>query len=99
MGKDSSDSLIPLFPFVFVAQSASIVSDLKSEQRDLINLKQLASSIAKWDAECKELTQEISDIDMNLSLTGSTRTAKIVEADLARIAGEMWVPFFRLSLT
>jgi uncharacterized protein YlxW (UPF0749 family) len=77
-------------------QAAATVDALKAEQRDLVQLKNLAASIAKADKDCNELRQDIKDLEANLASTGSNRTAIQVEEELAQLASDMFVPSLSL---
>ncbi|CAL1713176.1 unnamed protein product [Somion occarium] len=93
---------IPGFEAKFKAQEAKIPSlsetaekalhqlnEVEQELKEITNLKQHASMVAKTQTEIDELKRSIASLESELSATGSTRTADDVQLELGRLSDEM----------
>jgi DNA repair protein RAD50 len=61
------------------------LNDLKRELKDILTLKQHASTVSRLQKELERLKHEITSIEDELSGTGSTKTADDVQAELDAI--------------
>jgi hypothetical protein len=64
---------------------------LKSEHRELVSLKSVAITITRAHKDSVVLARDVSDLEATLAATGSMRTAKDVEVELAKISSDMYV--------
>lgn len=65
------------------------LNEVEQEIKDLANLKQQATIIAKTQIEIEELKRSIASLETELSATGSTRTADDVQLELGKLSDEM----------
>ena len=62
---------------------------LKSELRELLSLRTVAVTITRAYKDSIALARDVSDLEATLAATGSMRTAKDVEVELAKLASDM----------
>ena len=70
-------------------QAAQKVNDIKKDIRDVTTLKQHAAAITKNQSEIERLKTEITNLEEELSSTGSTKTADDVQGELDALSNEM----------
>jgi DNA repair protein RAD50 len=66
------------------------LNELKRQLKDLASMKQHAIHIAKTQKEADRLREEISNLETELSATGSTKTADEVHVVLDVLASDMY---------
>lgn len=70
-----------------VDRASSLLREAKKDIKDISIMKQHASQVSRNQRDIERLKQEISEIETNLSATGSTKTADDVQLELDTIAG------------
>jgi len=67
------------------------VDDVKRELKDIATLRDHARTVSRLQREIERAEQEAKDLEIDLSTTGSTRTADNVQEELDILSGELWV--------
>lgn len=83
--------LCSLNVYIRITQEQEKLDELKDQIRDLSNLKQQASTVARLQKEADKARQEAASIENSLLSTGSTRTADDVQRELDELSGTLYV--------
>lgn len=67
------------------------MDELRRELKGLVTLKQHSANISDTQKSVDQTTKEISNLETELSATGSTKTTDDVQIELDKLAGEMYV--------
>jgi len=73
-------------------QEKEKLDEIKLHMRDLNNLKQQATTIARLQKEAEKARHEATSIENELINTGSSRTADDVQQELDELSGALYVP-------
>lgn len=71
-------------------QALEKLNDLKREIKEILSLKQHTSTVSRLCKELERINQEITDIENELSATGSTKTAEDVQLEIDAISHELY---------
>ena len=70
------------------------LNNIKKELRDIAALRQQASTMSKMQKDIDRLSREISIIEGELSVTGSTKSPEDVQQELDALSSEMYATRF-----
>lgn len=70
------------------------LNNIKKELRDIAALRQQASTMSKMQKDIDRLSREISIIEGELSVTGSTKSPEDVQQELDALSSEMYATWF-----
>ena len=62
---------------------------MKRELKDIALLKDYAKTVSRLQREIERAEQEAKDVESDLSITGSTRTADDVQEELNTLSGDL----------
>jgi len=65
------------------------LAELKRQLKDISSMKQHATNVTRAQKEADRLQKEITDLESELRLTGSTKTAEEVQVELDVLSGDM----------
>lgn len=79
--------------FTLNPQIGAKLDVINRQVKDIITLKQQTATITRLQKEVDRANQEVDELELSLSTTGSTKTAEDVQNELSHLTGEMWVTF------
>ena len=74
---------------VHLNQIGERLENIKRQLNDISSLKVHAISIVRLQSEIDRAKDEINDLEISLSSSGSTKTADDVQNELSELSGEM----------
>jgi DNA repair protein RAD50 len=66
------------------------LNELKKQLKDITSMKQHAINVARTKKEADRLQEEISSLETELRVTGSTKTADEVQVELDLLTNDMY---------
>lgn len=79
--------------FTLNPQIGEKLDTINRQVKDTLTLKQQTATITRLQQEVDRANQEVDELELSLSTTGSTKTADDVQNELSHLTGEMWVNF------
>lgn len=91
--KVSHSTYLRLIYLTCMWQTNDKLQVLKRELKELASLRQHAVNVSRLHSDCKDLRNEISNVENSLAVTGSKKTADDVQQELDDLSAALSVPF------
>lgn len=67
-------------------QANDKLQDFKRELKELVSLRQHAVNVSRLHSDCRDLREEISNVENSLAVSGSKKTADDVQQELDELS-------------